>query len=342
MSKKTSPSARRKKMSDIAKLAGVSESTVSRALAGSTLINEATRERVTQIAKEQNYAINRQAQNLRTQTSKTISVIIPIDHDPKQHVSDPFFLELLGAIADALTEQGYDLLLSRVHTKEWRAKVDSQSYSDGLVIIGQSTIHDEINQFVETHSIATVVWGAKMEQQSYVSVGTDNFAGGRLATQHLLGQGAQRIVFLGDPNLPEVNQRFEGYTEALQQSGVAFDSSLLFPCGFSAESGETALDDLLASAIEFDGVFAASDVLASLVLRRLQAKGISVPSQVSVVGYDDISIAPHLTPPLTTVSQCIRDSGRVLVENLLAQIAEKSVSSVVLPPQLKQRHSTLS
>lgn len=332
---------RRKKMSDIARLAGVSESTVSRALAGSTLINEETRKRIQTIAEEQNYSINRQARNLRTQSSQTVSVIFPIDHDPSQHVSDPFFLELLGAIADALTESDYDLLLSRVHTSDWRRKVNSQSYTDGLVIIGQSTIHEDINDFAKNAQIPLVVWGAKLNEQAYVSVGSDNSEGGRLATQHLLGIGCRRIVFLGDPDLPEAGQRFAGYRRALLESGVEYDDKMVYSCRFSPQSGEKALAKLFSDGVAFDGIFATSDVLASLALAYVQARGFNTPNDIAIVGYDDITIARHTTPALTTVSQRIRTSGFALVDNLFRQMRGEATRSEMITPKLVARGSSL-
>ncbi len=327
-------------MSDIARLAGVSESTVSRALSGSTLINEKTRTRIQALAEEHNYAINRQAQNLRLQQSRIISVIIPIDHEPRQHVSDPFFLDLLGAIADAVTEADYDLLLSRVHTRDWRKRVTSHSYVDGLVIIGQSVVHDDINNFALINTMPLVVWGEKQADQHYISVGTDNYQGGVLAAQHLLEQGRKQIAFIGDHNLPEVAARFKGFRETLEREGGGFDPDLTFISSFATESAETAMAALLASGKPFDGIFAASDVLAIFAIRCLAQAGKQVPADVSVIGFDDITMARHSVPALTTISQNIYHSGQVLVDNLFRQIRGEVVSSVVVPPLIKIRDSS--
>ncbi len=330
----------KKKMSDIARLAGVSESTVSRALSGSSLINAKTRERIQAIAKEHNYTINKQAQNLRLQSSRTISVIIPIDHEPRQHVSDPFFLELLGAIADALTEADYDLLLSRVHTRDWRKRVASHSYVDGLVIIGQSNVHDDINDFAEQNVLPLVVWGAKLANQKYISIGTDNFLGGKLAVEHLVSRKRKRILFLGDPNLPEVGLRHEGYRAAILSAGFAYEPDLVVPCSFSPDSAAQALETVLQGNTVFDGIFAASDVIASIAMKKLAAMGRRIPDDVAIVGFDDISIAQHMAPSLTTVSQSIYQSGKLLVDNLFQQIREEPAYSEILTPHLVVRESS--
>lgn len=338
MNRKTLPA--KKKMSDIARLAGVSESTVSRALSNSPLINVETRERIQALAKEHNYTINKQAQNLRLQSSRTVSVVIPIDHDPRQHVSDPFFMELLGAIADALTEADYDLLLSRVHTKDWRNRVASHSYVDGLVVIGQSNLHSDINDFAEHNELPMVVWGAQLDDQKYISVGTDNRLGGRLATEHLLACGRKKIVFLGDPALPEVALRYAGFCAALAAANLPLDANRVRPCSFTQESAEAAMTELLNSGVEFDSIFAASDVLASVAIKYLAANRLAVPGQVAVVGFDDISIARHMAPALTTISQGIYQGGHALVDNLFRQMRGEPVASQVLTPQLVVRETS--
>ena len=324
----------KKKMADIARLAGVSESTVSRALSGSSLVSAATRERIQTLAQEQNYSINKQAQNLRLQSSRTVSVIIPIDHEPKQHISDPFFLELLGAIADAITEADYDLLLSRVHTNDWRKRVARHSYVDGLVIIGQSVLHEEINEFALHNPIPLVVWGHQFPHQTYISIGSDNRLGGYQAAEHLLGLGRRRIVFLGDRELPEVASRYQGYCQAHQAAGISCDPQLAHTCSFTPESAAAAVSNLLSSGQPFDSIFAASDVLASIAIKHLHAANLRIPQDVAVVGFDNIAIARHVSPALTTVSQNITQGGHLIVDNLFQQIRGETTHSELIAPHL--------
>lgn len=330
----------KKKMSDIAKIAGVSESTVSRALNDNPLINEKTRDRIQKIAAEHNYAINRQAQNLRLQSSQTISVIIPIEHEPKQHVSDPFFLELLGSIADALTESQYDLLLSRVDKKNWRQKIARNNYVDGVIIIGQSDLHEEINAYVQDSNLPVVVWGAKQPNQNYTTVGSDNFIGGKLATNHLIERGRRRILFVGDKKLPEVDGRYQGYCAALDTAKIPLDASRYIKCGFTRENTINAMQALLDQKIPFDGVVAASDVIASSVVGLLTKAGYKIPLDCAVVGYDDIEFAAHVSPALTTVSQNIYQGGQAIVSAIFAQINNHPTTSIVLAPQLVIRETS--
>lgn len=329
----------KKKMTDIARIAAVSESTVSRALNNSPLVSKDTRERIQTIAREHNYVINKQAQNLRLQSSRTILVVLPGDHEPLQSVSDPFFMEIIGSVADALSAADYDLLLSKVHSDDWRQRVESRNFVDGIIFIGQSDIHDQLNEFSKVSHVPIVVWGAEMQQQNYITVGANNREGGRLATQRLIDKGRENIVFLGDKRLPEVGPRHEGYLEALRGAGLKVSRELTVQSGFSPISGRTAMLDLVASGVEFDAIFAASDVLASCAISVLAEAGRPVPERVAVVGFDDVAVSELMSPSLTTINQNIYQGGRQLVDSLFALIRGEAANNVQLTPKLVVRGS---
>ena len=336
----TAADSKRLQMADIARLAGVSVSTVSRALNGSTLINEDTRKRIEQLARSLNYSINLSAQNLRLQKNQTVAVVVPYDALSRQHISDPFFLSIVGSLADALTDRGYDMLLSRVDAEalDSAAALYDSGKAIGLVIIGQWRHHDQLNGLA-ARKVPVVVWGGQLPQQLYCSVGGDNVSGGLQATRHLLQQGRRRIVFLGDAQLPEVQLRRQGYLQALQEAGIAAEARLELPVPFEIVAARESLDRLCASRVRFDGVVACSDLLALQAVQAVRASGREVPREVAVVGYDDMPLATYSDPPLTTVHQPVALAGAELVDALLALLRGERAAPRTLPVHLVVRDS---
>lgn len=334
---------KRLQMADIARLAGVSVATVSRALNGSPLISKETRDRIDELARSLDYSINVGAKNLRLKQNRTIAVVIPYDRVSRQHISDPFFLSMVGSLADALTERGFDMLLSRVDADslDSAAQLVNSGVAIGVILIGQWRHHDQLN-LLAMRRVPIVVWGTQLPQQLYCSVGGDNVAGGHMATAHLLAQGRRRIVFVGDPQLPEVTHRHRGYLDALAARGLAPDPALMLPVPFDAEAARSAIDALCERGVGFDAVFACSDVLASAVARAMNRRGLRVPDDVAVVGYDDIEWASHANPPLTTVRQPILEAGVALVDALLRVTAGEAVAPRTLAVDLVVRASSAS
>lgn len=327
-------------MADIARMAGVSESTVSRALSGSKRIAPDTRARILELAKTARYAINEGARSLRLRRTRTIEVLIPIEPDNPQHPSDPFFLDMLGAIADAVYERGYDLLLSRA--APWLREGGGNSIlagrADGIIVVGQGQRLPELRDLARAHR-QIVVWGAHLGHDEYLVVGGDNRSGGRLAAEHLLRLGRQRIAFLGDPTLPETRLRHQGYLDALRDAGAPDDKALTWPCRFDSESAFAAAEALALAVPDLDGIVAASDVIAMSAIGALSKLGRRTPQHVGIVGYDDIGAAAWFNPPLTTVSQSIRAGGGALVEALFRRMEGLDAQSWSIPAELVVRAS---
>lgn len=329
------------RMGEIARLAGVSESTVSRALTGNSQIPEATRQRVAAIAAQHGYRLNPVARSLRTGETKVIGVTVPLSHSDTQHLTDPFFMTILAHVADQLSAVGYDTLLHRTSTADpvWMKEALESYRTDGLIVIGQSFNHKTLNE-AAVAGVPLVVWGTHLRSQKYISVGTNNRQGGTLATEHLLAKGRKDIVFMGDSALPEVKHRFDGYRRTMGNAGHAPSDKLHIPVGFTADEACAATRALLESGLAFDGVVAASDVIALGAIRVLQSAGKSVPQDVSVVGYDDIMVASLASPALTTIRQDIRLAAQLLVERLLSIIKGTPLSSVEIPALLVERASS--
>lgn len=340
------PAARRNKsykprtMAEIAELAGVAESTVSRAIAGSNRVSDETKERIRRLIDESGYRINSRARSLRTQETRTIEVVIAISEANKQHFSDPFFSQIISSIGDALAENGYDLLLSRSPPwgAEGRADALAVNRADGVIIIGQGRNPENLNRYAEKNR-NVVAWGAHVPGRSYAVVGSDNARGGRLAGRHLLASGRRRLVFLGDINHVEVNVRHGGLVSALSETGVSSDQTLMLSMPFDSASAYEATRRLFETGAQHDAIFAASDLMAIAAMRALADIGVRVPHDVAVIGYDDIALSSYVTPGLTTIRQDTTTGGRKLVENMLAILAGRDPSDSILPTELVIRQS---
>jgi len=329
-------------MSDMARLAGVSESTVSRSLADSPLIAEETRRRIQELARATGYSVNSAASSLRTKQPKVIAVIVPLVHEKTQHLSDPFMTTMVSYLADALAERGYDLLLSKVavHQDGWIEQLIRTRRASGAVFIGQSLEHFAIEQAARA-GFPLIVWGARLEHQSYATIGSDNRQGGYLAARHLLQTGRQQIAFLGPPqSVPEVAQRYEGFVRAHVEAALSPSDCIRVNCGFTPAQAYEATTDLLAHKPAIDGVAAASDVIAMSAIRGLSEAGRSVPGDVGVVGFDDVIMAAFTTPPLTTIRQDLRRGALLLVDGVITLASGGSAGSVEMPAELIVRGST--
>jgi DNA-binding LacI/PurR family transcriptional regulator len=334
--KRSSPA----KMADIARLAGVATSTVSRALAGSPLVAAPVREQIVRLARERGYVVNSTARNLRLQRTQTLSVVIPLGHESGQYLTDPFFVEMLGHLADEITRRGYGMFLQKVLPPmgNWLEQLFASHASDGVIVIGQSTEHQALQTAAARHR-AMVVWGGHLDRQDYCTVGTDNTAGAMLATEHLLKTGRRNIIFLGDATVPEVRLRVEGYHRALARSAKGLTARVV-PAHLTADAAYEAMRAFIHEGGPFDAVVAASDVIAMSAIRAITAVGQRVPQDVAVVGFDDISLASHANPPLSTVRQDLRTGARLLVDLLLRRLDGEDAPSATMPAELVVRQSS--
>ena len=329
------------RMSDLAKLAGVSKSTVSRALADSDRVTLETRKRIQGLAKEHNYRMNVRARNFRLQEVSTFGVLLPSTGQSSWLASDPFVLEMLGSISDALEEAGgHELLLAKHSSNDpaWIEDFAKTRSVDGIIVIGQSSYHQQLNVLANTEK-NMVVWGAEIPGQNYVTVGTNNRHGGYLATKHLIDQGRKRIIFIGDLNHPEIQQRRLGYLSALDEAGLEFHP----------HAEELVISNTLLNQAAFaqfldeqnpDAIFASVDMLAISCINAMHKKGMTIPGDIAVVGYDNIILAQHINPTLTTVKQDARLAGHLLVEKLLELINLGMSDNGTIPVELIVRESS--
>jgi len=328
------------RLEDLATIAGVSISTASRALNDSPYVNAKTKQLIWQLAREHDYPFRRYMPAGPIGADATIAIVVPRPQGREGRLSDPFFLELLSGVAEAARERDCDVLFSHVTPTSFEelAGMMKSNRADGVIFLGQSSLHQAFNRLAETE-MRFVVWGAQLPNQAYCSVGSDNLVGGRRATIHLARLGRKRIVFLGDAEAPEAVQRLRGYRRGLEMAGLEPDAELIVPAHFELESAESAVDGMIGAGLQFDGIVAASDMIALGAMRALHRAGRRVPEDVSVVGYDDVPFARHSTPSLSTVSQDTNHAGRLLVSKLLAANGRLEIRSERMPTNLIIRES---
>lgn len=326
---------------DIARLANVSKSTVSRALNDSPLVNPETKARIQSIAKEHDFRINAPARNLSLRQSLTIAFVTHAYHKKDFSVNDLFGLEIMGGITHGLYPLGYEMLVVHVDPFDcsWAHQYLDSGRVDGFILMKPSYKQHCIKTLIEMNA-PFIVWGIPHEKYQYCSVTGDNFTGGRLATDHLLRIGRQRIAFLGGPSdQMEVRHRYQGYEIALQSAGRAVDPQLVAHGDYSHTSGGEVMVQLMERTPDLDAVFVNSDLMAIAAINAIQASGKRVPEDIAVVGYDDLSVASYNNLPLTTIRQNIPLAGKLLAQNLVQYIKTGVVTNVTLPVELVVRKS---
>jgi DNA-binding LacI/PurR family transcriptional regulator len=330
---------------DIAALAGVSQPTVSRALRGSPTVSMATRQRIEAIAKQLNYTVDRAASGLRSGHTRTLALLLFQDPTPDETLINPFFLAMLGSMMTTCADNKHDLLISfQQLSSDWHVDYEDSHRADGLILLGYGDYANyswRLDQLVAqgTHFVR---WGSVQHGHPGLTVGCDNVSGGAMAARHLVEQGRTRIAFLGDASdhYPEFLDRYRGYASVLDAHGLTADPALQVSAISTDDDGTRAATELLARGVPFDGIVAASDLIALAAMRVLAAAGLRVPGDVAVVGFDDIPAAALANPPLTTVVQDAAVAGRMLVEMLIGRVAGEPVVSTVLPTRLVVRQSS--
>jgi DNA-binding LacI/PurR family transcriptional regulator len=318
-------------MADLAGLAGVSPITVSRALAGSSLVSPATRERIEQLARKHGYKLNVSARNLRLRRSHAVAVIVEMTPTPERTMWDPYPLALLGGISQELTSAGYNVLLT---TRQAAGDVAVLA-ADGLILLGQGP-HQDAVRIYDKLGLPMVVWGAAgVGGDQHIVVGSDNRHGGMSVAERFVSIGRRHPVFIGNPDHPEMAQRLYGFVDELGRHGLK--PLLMRHADFTLEAGVQAVRSLHNRRVQFDAIFACSDLVAMGAIRALTELGQSVPTDVSVIGYDDTPQGATFLPPLSTVRQNWQEGGVLLARKVLGVIRGEPVESQMLPTALVVR-----
>jgi len=309
-------------LEDIAVLAGVSRSTVSRVINDHPNVSDRVRQRVWDVVNQTGYQPNQAARSLASQRSNIIGLVIP--RSVSLFFTDPYFPHLTQGIAQACNRSDYTLSLFLFHTEEEERKLFPRLIRrrmvDGLVI--QSTnADDQLFHQLDQFELPYVVAGRPMNITGASYVDVDNVAGAYNGVRHLVRTGQKRVGVIYLPLNTTVGlDRFEGYKKALIESNLAFDDRLCVEGDFTENGGYYAAQRLLAH--KPDAIFSSSDLMAVGALRAVREAGLSIPEDIAIVGFDDLPPASRATPSLTTVRQPIQRMGSRLVETLL-DILEK-------------------
>jgi len=328
---------------DIAELAGVSQSTVSRALSGAGVVSEETRQKVADAARQLNYKIDANARNLRLQSAKTIALLMYEDPVTSGSLINPFFLSMLSSTIKAAGRRGYDLVISFQDDSADNADYVGSHRADGIIFFGYGDYVRYVDRVAKLDAarVPSVTWGPVGAGQPGHFIGSDNVTGARDGVGHLISRGRRRIAFLGhhSEHTPELRDRYRGYERALIDAGLEVVPGLQRDADISEEAGQHAIQELIDSGVPFDAVFAACDLIAIGAMKGLRQRGLSIPGDVAVMGFDDIVTATFTDPPLTTVRQNTEAAGELMVETLLALIDGEEVSSKMIPTKLMVRGS---
>ncbi len=321
-------------INDVAELAGVSVTTVSRVLNNRGYISEKTRQKVHRIMEELNYQPNEIARSLLRKQSNIIGLIIP-------SVSHPFFAEFANSVEFHAYQSGYKLLLCNSQLEQVKERdyieMMKRNRVDGI-IMGSHTL--EVEEY-RNLNYPIVTLDRQIDDIPFVA--SDNERGGELAAQLLIDKGCRKIAHIcGNLQLNMLsNRRTTAFERIVRQKGIEFMTIQTDMNVFDQEEYERIITALLTEHSDIDGVFATSDIIAAFVVKWCRKIGKEVPGQIRIVGYDDVNAASWVSPSITTIKQPIRDMGRLAVELISKQLNGEPIGKVnLLPVELVERETT--
>jgi DNA-binding LacI/PurR family transcriptional regulator len=331
-------SQRQLSIKDIARIARVSHPTVSRALQNSPLVNAKTAERIRRIADEAGYRASAVARGLVTRRTRTIGLVVTT-------VADPFASEVVCGIEQTANDHGYSVFLADSNADPERERKVVQAFAERRVdgiLVTSSRVGALYLPMLEEMQVPIVLVNDQYPGAFVHSVMIANFAGMRAVAEHLIGLGHRRIAYLGDQfGYQSDAERLAGYRAALDAAGIPTSDAWIANGDGKPEAAMTAMEKLLALAEPPTAVCCYNDMSALGAMRQIRARGLRVPEDISVAGFDDLFFASYVQPALTTVRQPMRRMGQMAMESLLRLMAgEESVSQIRVEAELIVRAST--
>ncbi|MGC8544573.1 LacI family DNA-binding transcriptional regulator [Athalassotoga sp.] len=320
---------------DIAKAAGVSTNTVSRALNGKPDVNQETKQKVIEVAHKLGYVSNRSALSLKRQKSYIVGVVT-------EDNANPFWAEVLKGVEATAKNYGYHIIIantSRNYETEFEdIKMMLERRVDGLLISPVQEKYDDLFR-LKKYDVPFVIMGRHVEGLDVPMVYDDGVRGGRIVTNYLIEKGCKNIAFVGAQSYNTASsERCKGYREALQKHQIDLREELIKTGGIEIEGGYKSVMDLAANRTEFDGIFVYNDLMALGVIKALKELKMRIPEDVKVIGYDDISYSSFVCPSLTTMRMKKFEIGEIAFK-MLFDSNEQNKDEVVLHSDLVIRES---
>ncbi|MEW6045548.1 MAG: LacI family DNA-binding transcriptional regulator [Bacillota bacterium] len=326
---------------DIAREAGVSINTVSRALNGKPDVSDATRALVQSVAARLDYRPNQLARGLRQQRTATIGVVVA-------DLANPFFAEVVEGIERTASQEGYSIILANTEEKQDReqqaVRTLVERQVDGILIAPTQSSDDAIRYLMQRH-VPFVLLARFFEGLDVPAVVNDDREGARLAVRHLVQRGHRDILYLnGPPYNSSARLRLAGYRDALEEAEIPFRPSLVISTDARSTGGYAAIQQALAGGLRFTAVFCFSDYVSFGAIRALRQARLSIPKDVAVMGYDDIDLSAIVEPALSTVHIAKTRLGQVAARMLMGMMGGSAapaerVGVAVLSPQVVIRES---
>ncbi|HKB18728.1 MAG TPA: LacI family DNA-binding transcriptional regulator [Candidatus Dormibacteraeota bacterium] len=330
---------RRPTINDIAKRAGLSKASVSRALNGKQDVDPDTRQRVMTLATQMGYVPSASARALSNGRSNCLGLLVPT-------LTWPWILEVLRGVAAEIESSGYSLILYTTAEGEeseraFMSQVVPAGAVDGLALVIPLGMLDYVEHLAKG-GLPVVVVDDRGHYPDLPTVATTNVEGGRTATRHLIEEGRQRIAMLNGPHDFGCNrERLEGYKSALKEAGLRFDPRHVIDSDFKETGGASAMSALLEADPRLDAVFVANDMMAFGAMRALRSAGRLIPDDVAVVGFDDVPASAMTHPPLTTIRQPLYEMGRTAASMVMAAVRGEPIAQrIELPTSLVIRESS--
>lgn len=331
---------------EIAKLAKVSPMTVSNVIhKKNARVSEETRERIEKIIKELDYVPNMSARALVSNRSNIVVLAIPqtLSDDPNKNKAliNPFYGEIINSIEYHLRQEGYYLMLRFVSETDIFSSMVVNWNADGVILLG--AMDNQLDLNFKNIKIPLILIDSYVSQSTYDNVLTDDFRGGYLATEHLIKKGHKKIgmILTATEGMGVAQQRYKGFKQAMRDYNCHVDDELVFEGHPTYEYGYEVGRKLIDKVGEIDGLFAYSDLVAIGVIQGMKDKGIIVPRDISIIGFDGLFIGNICEPRLTTVYQDIDEKGQQAVNLLINRIKGKTIEpqKVILPVSLIERDS---